>query len=135
MRGDVPHRGSLEVICGPMFSGKTEELIRRLRRCQIARQKVVILKPGLDDRYDTDHLVSHSQVKIPSICVKTPRDVLEHGRDAEVVGIDEVQFLEEGIVAVCETLANEGRRVIAAGESHDVVTGASANPRPRETLP
>lgn len=119
MRGDVAHRGSIEVICGPMFSGKTEELIRRLRRAQIARQRVVVLKPALDDRYDADHVVSHSQARIPSIRVKDAREVLDHGRDAEVVGIDEAQFLTGDLVRACETLANEGRRVIVAGLDQD----------------
>ncbi len=129
MRGDLPHKGSLEVICGPMFSGKTEELIRRLRRAQIARQRVVILKPGIDDRYDADHLVSHNLVKIPSVQVRTSQEVLEFGREAEVVGIDEVQFLDDGIADVCERLANEGRRVIVAGLDQDY------RARPFEPIP
>lgn len=110
-----PLSGSLEVICGPMFSGKTEELIRRLRRAQIARQKVVILKPALDDRYDESHLVSHSQLRIPSVTVRDSSEVLEKAAEAEVIGVDEVQFLDEGIVEACERLADAGKRVIVAG--------------------
>jgi len=107
--------GQLEVICGPMFSGKTEELIRRLRRAQIARQQVLILKPALDDRYELDYLVSHNQQRIPSLAVHFAREVEERARDAEVIGIDEAQFLDEEIVAVCERLADAGKRVIVAG--------------------
>jgi len=107
--------GTVEVICGPMFSGKTEELIRRLRRAQIARQRTVILKPALDARYSVDHLVSHSAMKIPSLTVRTAAEVWRHAREADVIGIDEVQFLDEGIVEVCDRLALEGKRVIVAG--------------------
>jgi thymidine kinase len=107
--------GGLEVICGPMFSGKTEELIRRLRRAVIARRRVVVLKPGLDDRYAVDHLVSHSAQRVPSLIVRNSAEVFRHGREAEVVGIDETQFLDEGIVEVCERLADAGKRVIVAG--------------------
>jgi thymidine kinase len=113
---EEPRRGgTLEVICGPMFSGKTEELIRRLRRAQIARQRVVILKPSLDDRFGSDHLVSHSEQRIPSITVASSRDVLTHAGEADVIGIDEAQFLDEGIVETCEALADAGKRVIVAG--------------------
>jgi len=107
--------GELEVICGPMFSGKTEELIRRMRRSQIARQRVVILKPALDTRFEADHLVSHSQQKIPSITINSSADVLKHAEEADVIGIDEAQFLDEGIVQICETLADRGKKVIVAG--------------------
>ncbi len=107
--------GSLEVICGPMFSGKTEELIRRLRRAQIARQHVVILKPSLDNRFSDDHLVSHNEQRVPSIRVSTSTEILAHAQEADVIGIDEVQFLDAGIVGVCERLADEGKRVIVAG--------------------
>lgn len=107
--------GGLEVICGPMFSGKTEELIRRLRRAQIARQRVVILKPTLDDRFGSDHLVTHSQQRIPSITIGSSREILAHAAEADVIGIDEAQFLDEGIVEVCERLADQGKRVIVAG--------------------
>jgi thymidine kinase len=121
--------GSLEVICGPMFSGKTEELIRRLRRAQIARQQVVILKPALDDRYAGDHLVSHSRQMIPSINVRASREILAHAASAAVIGVDEVQFLDEGIVEVCEELADAGKRVIVAGLDLDY------RARPFEPIP
>lgn len=107
--------GSIEVICGPMFSGKTEELIRRLRRAQIARKRTVILKPELDARYSSDHLVSHSEMRVPSLTVRSAADVHRHALDAEVIGIDEVQFLDEAIVGVCESLADQGKRLIVAG--------------------
>src|SRR5688572_15831939 len=85
--------GWLEVIVGPMYSGKTEELIRRLRRAQIARQKVEIFKPSIDTRYGADHLVSHSETRIPSRLVGTAEDILAHADEAQVIGIDEGQFL------------------------------------------
>ncbi len=111
--------GWIEVICGPMFSGKTEELIRRLRRAQIARQKVAIFKPRVDTRYDEDHLVSHSEQRIPSLVVDTPAEILEKSKDAQVVGIDEAQFFDDSLVDVCETLADQGKRVIVAGLDQD----------------
>ncbi|MCA9756884.1 MAG: thymidine kinase [Candidatus Eisenbacteria bacterium] len=115
-RGEPPRMGGVvEVICGPMFSGKTEELIRRLRRAQIARQKVVVLKPFLDDRYADDHIVSHNSQRVPSVRVESSEDVRLLGMNADVVGIDEVQFLDAGIVEVVEELADSGRRVIVAG--------------------
>ncbi len=110
-----PPYGSIEVIAGCMFSGKTEELIRRLRRAQIARQRVEIFKPSIDDRYSTTEVVSHSQVKIESHVVAHSRDIMRLAADADVVGIDEAQFFDEGIVEICETLANQGKRVIVAG--------------------
>ncbi len=107
--------GCIEVICGPMFSGKTEELIRRLRRAQIARRKTVILKPELDQRYSSDHLVSHSEMRVPSLTVHSSADVYQRALEAEVIGLDEVQFLDEAIVGVCEALADQGKRLIVAG--------------------
>jgi len=112
-------RGWIEVICGPMFSGKTEELIRRLRRAQIARQKVAIFKPQLDDRYAVDHLVSHSEVTLPSLAVRSALEILNRVGDAQVLGIDEAQFLGLDLVSVCRRLADEGRRVIVAGLDQD----------------
>ncbi|MEZ4651319.1 MAG: thymidine kinase [Candidatus Eisenbacteria bacterium] len=115
-RGEPPRMGGVvEVICGPMFSGKTEELIRRLRRAQIAKQKVVVLEPFLDDRYADDHIVSHNSQRVPSVRVESSEDVRLLGMNADVVGIDEVQFLDAGIVEVVEELADSGRRVIVAG--------------------
>jgi len=112
--------GWIEVICGSMFSGKTEELIRRLKRAQIARQRVQVFKPAIDRRYDEVHVVSHSSQRLVSEPVEGPDDLLAKVHpDTQVVGIDEVQFLGAGVVAVCETLANRGLRVICAGLDQD----------------
>lgn len=110
-----PPYGSIEVIAGCMFSGKTEELIRRLRRAQIARQQVEIFKPVIDNRYSVTEVVSHSQAKIDSHVVGNSSEILLGAAHADVVGIDEAQFFDEGIVEVCEILANQGKRVIVAG--------------------
>lgn len=107
--------GSIEVIAGCMFSGKTEELIRRLRRAQIAKQRVEIFKPGLDNRYSETEVVSHSQHRIASRIVQQSAEILAHAGEADVIGIDEAQFFDEEIVSVCEELANQGKRVIVAG--------------------
>ncbi len=114
--------GWIEVICGSMFSGKSEELIRRLRRAKIARQTVAIFKPAIDDRYSSDHIVSHSEQRIPSIAVKSAQEIVGKSRAAQVIGIDEVQFFEAEIVDVCNNLANEGKRVICAGLDQDYKT-------------
>ena len=112
--------GTLEVICGPMFSGKTEELIRRLKRAAIAKRKVQVFKPSIDNRYDADNVVSHSQQKIVSTVIGKARDVVERLQpDVEVVGIDEVQFLGPDIVPVVKHLADRGLRVIVAGLDQD----------------
>jgi thymidine kinase len=111
--------GWIEVIAGCMFSGKTEELIRRVRRAQIARQKVAIFKPRIDTRYSADHIVSHSEARIPSNVVQNSAEILSQVGDAQVVGIDEGQFFDMGIVDVAERLADEGRRVIIAGLDQD----------------
>ena len=112
--------GWIEVICGSMFSGKSEELIRRLRRAQIARQRVQIFKPKLDNRYCEDHIVSHSEMKIRSQLVSQPREILEllDGR-TQVIGIDEGQFFDLHLVDVCNKLADTGKRVIVAGLDQD----------------
>ncbi|NOZ01304.1 MAG: thymidine kinase, partial [Deltaproteobacteria bacterium] len=105
-----------EVICGPMFSGKSEELIRRLRRARIARQRVQVFKSSLDDRYDEQQIVSHSEQALQAEVVKSSQELWDHVDDrVEVLGIDEVQFFDDGIVSVCEKLANLGKRVIVAG--------------------
>ncbi|KAA3619878.1 MAG: thymidine kinase [Calditrichaeota bacterium] len=114
--------GWIEVICGSMFSGKSEELIRRLRRAQIAKQTVAIFKPAIDDRYSTDHIVSHSEQRIKSIAVKSAKEIIEKSRGAHVVGIDEVQFFAPDIIEVCNDLANKGKRVICAGLDQDYKT-------------
>ena len=112
--------GWIEVICGSMFSGKSEELIRRLRRAQIARQRVQIFKPKLDDRFSEDHIVSHSDMKIKSQLVTRARDILDSldGR-TQVIGIDEGQFFDMELVSVCNQLADAGKRVIVAGLDQD----------------
>ncbi len=122
--------GSIEVIVGSMYSGKTEELIRRLRRAQIARQRVEIFKPAIDDRYAKDAIVSHSEVRIPSRSVKKAADVLRHAHEAQVIGIDEGQFLGPGLVGVCEKLAKMGKRVIVAGLDQDYL-GRPFDPMPQ----
>jgi thymidine kinase len=111
--------GWIEVIAGCMFSGKTEELIRRIRRAQIARMKVAIFKPEIDTRYSSDHIVSHSELKLESTAVKNSAEILQKAKDAQVVGIDEGQFFDAGIVEVVETLANQGKRVVIAGLDQD----------------
>lgn len=117
----IVHRniGWIEVICGSMFSGKSEELIRRLRRAIIARQKVAVFKPKIDNRYSEDHIVSHSELKIASKVVENAWDVLEQSLEAQVIGIDEAQFFDKDLVLVCQKLANMGKRVIVAGLDQD----------------
>lgn len=122
--------GWIEVIVGSMYSGKTEELIRRLRRAQIARQRVAIFKPTLDDRFGRDQLVSHSELRIPSRAVKTAKDVLRYAHEAQVIGIDEGQFLGPDLVKVCERLARQGKRVIVAGLDQDYL-GKPFEPMPQ----
>lgn len=111
--------GWIEVIVGCMFSGKTEELIRRIRRAQIARQRVAIFKPQVDTRFSADHIVSHSDVKLQSRAVANAEEILDLAGPARVVGIDEGQFFDATLVSVAERLANEGRRVIIAGLDQD----------------
>lgn len=111
--------GWVEVICGCMFSGKTEELIRRLRRARIAQQIAVVFKPGIDDRYDAKDVVSHSDQRIVSIPVKTARDIEELVGNAQVVGIDEAQFIEGDVAGLVRRLANKGKRVVVAGLDTD----------------
>ncbi len=111
--------GWLEVICGCMFSGKTEELIRRLRRARIARLDVVIFKPGIDERYEVDDIVSHSEQRLESIRVESAREIEERAGNAQVVGIDEAQFISGDLVGVVRRLANRGKRVIISGLDTD----------------
>lgn len=111
--------GSIEVVCGSMFSGKTEELIRRLRRAQIAKLNVEIFKPKLDVRYDESAIVSHNQNSIQSTPVDHSTSILLLGTDTEVVGIDEAQFFDDELPHVCDQLANKGIRVIVAGLDMD----------------
>lgn len=111
--------GWIEVIVGCMFSGKTEELIRRLRRAEIARQKVVVFKPRVDNRYSSDHIVSHSEAKLKSLEVESSKEVEQLAQEAQVIGIDEGQFFDTGLVEVAERLANQGKRVLIAGLDQD----------------
>ncbi len=121
--------GSIEVICGSMFSGKTEELIRRMKRAQFAKQKVAIYKPCIDVRYSEDKVVSHDAHSIPSIPIDTPVKMLDISSDVEVVGIDEAQFFDNSIIEVVQTLANRGVRVIIAGLDTDFL-GKPFGPMP-----
>lgn len=120
-RRDPPHlrTGWIEVICGSMFSGKTEELIRRLNRARIAKLKVKIFKPALDNRYHAENIVSHSALAIHSTPVQTASQILLLAGDCEVVGVDEAQFFDKEIVSICNELANQGKRVIVAGLDMD----------------
>lgn len=112
--------GFIEVICGGMFSGKTEELVRRIKRAQYGRLKVQVFKPSIDNRYSEDHVQSHDANKIPSIAVKEAKEILEKVEDnTRVVGIDEIQFFDDSIVDVCNKLAYRGVRVICAGLDMD----------------
>jgi thymidine kinase len=125
-----PHHGWIEVVTGSMFSGKSEELIRRLRRAQIAKQKVQIFKPLVDDRYSGDHIVSHSDMRIPSETVTSSDELVARVHDdTEVVGIDEGQFFDANLPAACNKLADQGRRVIVAGLDQDYLG------RPFEPMP
>ena len=121
--------GSIEVICGSMFSGKTEELIRRMKRAQFAKQKVEIYKPCIDVRYSEDQVVSHDSHRIPSTPIASPASMLLLSSDVEVVGIDEAQFFDDTLVDVVQTLANRGIRVIIAGLDTDFL-GKPFGPMP-----
>ena len=121
--------GSIEVICGSMFSGKTEELIRRMKRAQFAKQTVAIFKPCIDVRYSEDKVVSHDSHSIPSTPIDSPAKMLELSSDVEVVGVDEAQFFDNSIVEVVQALANKGIRVIIAGLDTDFL-GKPFGPMP-----
>ena len=116
---ETSRRGCIEVICGSMFSGKTEELIRRLKRAKIARQRVEIFKPAIDKRYSEEDIVSHDSNAIHSTPVDNSHSILLMTSDVDVVGIDEAQFFDDGIIEVCSELANNGTRVIVAGLDMD----------------
>ncbi len=122
-------RGWIEVVVGSMFSGKTEELIRRLRRATIARQRVALFKPAIDTRYDANAVVSHDATVMPSTVITAPEQMLLLVGDADVVGIDEAQFFGPELVAVVEQLARDGRRVVVAGLDQDFMG------RPFEPVP
>ena len=121
--------GCIEVVCGSMFSGKTEELIRRLRRAQFANQVIAIFKPSVDNRYSDVEVVSHDSHSITSKPIKDAAEMLKIGPEVQVVGIDEAQFFGENLAAVCQALANRGVRVIAAGLDTDYL-GKPFGPMP-----
>ena len=116
---EQPKKGWIEVIAGCMFSGKTEELIRRLKRAKIARQQVEIFKPSIEQRYDEMNIVSHDATAIQSTPVPASSNILLLGHEVDVIGIDEAQFFDDQLPYVCETLANAGTRVIVAGLDMD----------------
>lgn len=109
------HSGRIEVVCGSMFSGKTEELIRRIKRAKIAKQKCVIFKPKIDVRYDDTKVVSHDKNAIASIVVEKANEILKHSNNIDVIGVDEAQFFDLNLVDICDYLADKGIRVIVAG--------------------
>lgn len=123
-------RGWIEVVCGSMFSGKTEELIRRLKRAQIANMKVEVYKPATDTRYDKAKVVSHDSNSIPSTPVDKAVNILMLAENADVVGIDEAQFFDEEVIRVCEALVSKGKRVIVAGLDMDYL-GKPFGPMPQ----
>ena len=118
-RQSEKRRGSIEVICGSMFSGKTEELIRRLKRAKIAQLHVEIFKPAIDVRYSETEVVSHDKNSILSTVVDSSQNILLLSNDVDVIGIDEAQFFDMGLIDVCRQLANQGMRVIIAGLDMD----------------
>lgn len=112
--------GWIEVICGSMFSGKTEELIRRIRRAEYARQRVLVFKPAIDNRYDENNIVSHSNLQAPSIPITKPQEILAHLEEGvKIIAIDEAQFFDSSLVSICNDLADDGYRVIVAGLDQD----------------
>ncbi len=117
--GESHRPGRIEVVCGSMFSGKTEELIRRMKRAKFAKQRVEIFKPAMDVRYSAEDVVSHDQNTIPSTPIDTSSSILLLASNIDVVGIDEAQFLDQGLIDVCNQLANKGIRVIVAGLDMD----------------
>ena len=127
----INHRtGWIEVVCGSMFSGKTEELIRRVRRVEYAKQKVQVFKPEIDNRYDDNHIVSHSRLMMPSENINKASDLLRLvEEDTDVVAVDEAHFLDDEIVDICNQLADKGKRVILAGLDQDYL-GRPFGPMP-----
>ena len=116
------YSGWIEVICGPMFSGKTEELIRRLVRAQIAKQRVAIFKPSTDNRFAEDYIVSHNKRKIKSLIIKNAEEIKKYSKDSDVIGIDEAQFFDLSRIEICKKLAREGKRIVVAGLEKDFLT-------------
>ncbi len=111
--------GHIEVICGSMFSGKTEELIRRIRRAEIAKQRVKVFKPKIDNRYKEFEITSHNDNSYPSEIIENAEEIYDKAFEAEVIGIDEAQFFDNNLVDVCQNLADSGKRVIVAGLDQD----------------
>lgn len=128
--GEGRQHGWIEVICGSMFSGKTEELIRRMKRAQFANQKLVLFKPIIDDRYHEENVVSHQGTSLKAVPVNDSREILENWKNERVVAIDEAQFFDEGLIEVCNTLAEKGVRVILAGLDMDYL-GVPFGPMPQ----
>lgn len=124
------NKGWIEIVCGSMFSGKTEELLRRLKRAKIANMQVGIFKPAIDIRYDAEKIVSHNENMASAHPIQASKQIIDLADDYNVVGIDEAQFFDENIVEVCETLANQGKRVIVAGLDMDY-TGKPFGPMPQ----
>lgn len=119
IQGELRRHGRIEIVCGSMFSGKTEELIRRMKRAKFAKQKVEIFKPAIDTRYSEADVVSHDNTTITSTPVESSGSILLLTSDIDVVGIDEAQFFDDGLIDVCNELANRGVRVICAGLDMD----------------
>jgi thymidine kinase len=128
--GEGRQHGWIEVICGSMFSGKTEELIRRMKRAQFANQKLVLFKPVIDDRYSEESVVSHQGTSLKAVPVNDSKEILENWKNERVVAIDEAQFFDEGLIEVCNTLAEKGVRVILAGLDMDYL-GVPFGPMPQ----
>ena len=125
------YHGSIEVICGSMFSGKSEELIRRVRRVQIARKTVQIFKPVIDNRYHIQYIYSHNGSKVKAVCLKNADDILNHlEEETDVIAIDEAQFFDNGIIDICQKLADNSKRVIVAGLDQDF-RGQPFGPMPK----
>ena len=125
------HHGCIEVVVGPMYSGKSEELIRRLKRAEIARQNVLVFKPTIDDRYCVENVVSHSGVRLKAHRINKASDILTYiEEDTQVIGIDEVQFFDEEVVEIARQLADQGLRIIAAGLDMDF-RGEPFEPTPK----
>ena len=129
-KGNHPRKGWIEVICGSMFSGKTEELIRRLKRAKIAKQNVEIFKPMIDKRYHEVNIVSHDANQISSTPVPSSSNILLFGSDVDVIGIDEAQFFDDHLPEVCTQIANSGTRIIVAGLDMDFL-GKPFGPMPQ----
>ena len=121
-RREINHKlvcGNIEVICGSMFSGKTEELIRRLKRCLIAKKRIAVFKPEIDARYEEKKIVSHNKISIDAYVVKNTKDILLNSKDFDVVAIDEAQFFDDELLETVNLLANKGKRIIIAGLDMD----------------